>query len=270
MRLFRFTALYAALLPIFIGGCAAVVPRFDVPTDPASGTPTVRSIVDEITCEFNEMLAEPTFREFLLLGDIDVALQLTLTVNDSGGLTPSFTYTNGLFSFNAGATLSQSREQNYTETLYYSMRQLDHDNQLAKAAGKGPICHQNADTNLAGNLGLRDAVAIAIQSPNLNFTKKLSGTDGEFGGYVNFVLTKNINAVGPTWTLKHFKGPGSFGALSEVNTDKLVFAFAEGADVGKPYSVFHTSGFAKAKAHLNSINLNQLTTQLGVVGTGLH
>jgi hypothetical protein len=269
MRLLRFGARCATLVSIFLGGCSTVVPKFDVPTD-SSGAPTVRSIVDEITCEFDDMLAEPTFRDFLLLGDVDVALQLTLTVNDTGGLTPSFTYMAGLFSFNAGATLSQSREQNYTETLYYSMRQLYHDNQVAQAAGQRPICHQDVDTNLAGNLGIRDAVAIAIQSPNLNFTKKLSGTDGEFGGYVNFLVTKNVNAVGPTWTLTHFKGPGSFGALSEVNTDKLVFAFAEGADVGKPYSIFRTGGFTRAKAHLDSINLNQLTTQLGVVGAGLH
>jgi hypothetical protein len=269
MQWLRFAAYWFILLPILLGGCASVVPKFDIPTDPDSGTPTVRSIVDRITCEFNEMLEEPTFREFLLMGDIDVALQLTLTVNDTGALTPSFTYTNGVFGFNAGATLSQSREQNFTETLYYSMRQLDRDNQLAKAAGRVPLCNGRVDTNLAGNLGLRNTVAIAIQSPNLNFSKKLVGMDGEFGGYVNFVVTKNLNAVGPTWTLAHFKGPGSFGAVSEVNTDKLVFAFAQGADVGKPYSVFRTIGFARAKAHLESININQLTTQLGVVGTGL-
>ncbi len=269
MCLLRFAARFVALIAIFLSGCASVVPKFDVPSDPA-GVPTVRSIVDEITCEFDDMLAEPVFRDFLLLGDVDVALQLTLTVNDTGGVTPSFTYTNGLFSFNVGATYNQSREQNYTETLYYSMRQLYQDNQLAAKTGQPALCHQNIDTNLAGNLGLRDAVAIAIQSPNLNFTKKLSGTDGEFGGYVNFLITKNLNAVGPTWTLTHFKGPGSFGAVSEVNTDKLVFAFAEGSDVGKPYSVFRTTGFARAKQHLDSINLNQLTTQLGIVGTGLH
>ncbi|WP_141713314.1 hypothetical protein [Bradyrhizobium elkanii] len=53
------------------------------------------------------------------------------------------------------------------------------------------------------------------------------GLKRAFGGYVNFVITKNLNAVGPTWTLTHSKARAAFLDCPEVNTDKLTFAFAE-------------------------------------------
>jgi len=92
----------------------------------------------------------------------------------------------------------------------------------------------------------------------VNWDKKLSD-DGVFGGYVNFVVTKSVNG-GPTWTLTSFTGPGSnLGSFSEVNTDKLTFAFARGDKAGTPFRV---SGRQKADRLIEQINLNQLTTQL--------
>jgi hypothetical protein len=41
-------------------------------------------------------------------------------------------------------------------------------------------------------------------------------------------------SLGPTWTLVQFKGPGGLASLSQVNTDKITLAFAEGPNVGKP------------------------------------
>lgn len=253
------SSIAAILAVIALSGCATVVPQYDIPNDQNSGLPTVRSIDDEVTCELDAMLDDPNFRTYLLAGDMVAALQLNLTVNDTGSLAPSFTYTNGLFAFGGGVGLSRSREQNYTETLYFSMKQLDSDNQSYKKAGNKIGCPHNVDTNLAGDLGLRETVALAIQSTNLKTTQELSGTSGEFGGYVNFVVTKNINAVGPTWTLTHFKGPGGLLGLSEVNTDKLQFAFAQ-ASPSK--SKGGEGKYAAVKAHLQTITLNQITTQL--------
>ena len=54
-----------------------------------------------------------------------------------------------------------------------------------------------------------------------------------FGGSIQFLVTKNVNAVGPTWTLVHFKGPGGLLSASQVNTDKITLAFAQGPNVGK-------------------------------------
>jgi hypothetical protein len=70
-------------------------------------------------------------------------------------------------------------------------------------------------------------------------------------------VTKNLNSVGPTWSLKHFKGPGSLGGISEVNTDKVVFAFAQSqpADGKKGKS----NAVQAAKGYINTININQLT-----------
>jgi hypothetical protein len=208
------------------GGCAAVVPYFDIPVD-EKGAPTVQSIAQRVTYELAGLLEEPYgLRNALLIGDIQVALQLNLTVNDTGGLRPSVSFVNGPFAFGLGGTLSQSREQNYTEKLYYSLRDLQKEVDLARKLNIDLAACRPIDTNLSGNLGLKRTVELAFTSPHLDWTAKIS--DGAFGGYVNFVVTKNVNA-GPTWTLVNFTGPGNnLGTFSEVNTDKLTFAFAGG------------------------------------------
>jgi hypothetical protein len=239
-------------------GCASIVPSFDIPVD-QSGAPTVQSIVRRVTCELAGLLDDNYgLRGALLISDIQVALQLNLTVNDTGGLAPSFAFPDIPVSFGLGGTLSRSREQNYTEKLYYSLRDLQLEKDLARKAGVDLAVCAPTDTNLSGNLGLKRTVELAFTSPHLDWTQKLS--DGAFGGYVTFVVTKNVNA-GPTWTLDHFIGPGSntFN-FSEVNTDKLTFAFARGDKVGTP---FRLSGRSKADQLIDQININQLTTQLG-------
>jgi hypothetical protein len=115
-------------------------------------------------------------------------------------------------------------------------------------------------TNLAGELGLKRTVELAFTAPHMDWTAKLAdnGT-GSFGGYVSFVVTKDVNA-GPTWKLTHFIGPGNLASLSEINTDKLTFAFARGDKVGTPFNI---SGRQKADQLIDQININQLSTQLG-------
>jgi hypothetical protein len=211
-----------------------------------------------VTCELAGLLDENYgLRGALLISDIQVALQLNLTVNDTGGLSPSVSFINAPIAFGLGGTLSQSREQNYTERLYYSLRDLQEEIKLARRSHVDLAVCQPIDTNLAGELGLKRTVELAFTSPHLDWTAKLS--DGAFGGYVNFVVTKNVNA-GPTWTLIHFTGPGSnLGAFSEINTDKLTLAFARGDKAGTPFRI---SGRAKADYLIDQINLNQISTQL--------
>lgn len=103
---------------------------------------------------------------------------------------------------------------------------------------------------------------MAFTSEGLNLQSKLSGTSGAFGGYVNFVITKNLNSVGPTWTLTHFKGPGSLAGVAEVNTDKLTFAFAERSATGGIARAAQTS---RAISLLSYILTNQISTQLGTI-----
>ena len=74
------------------GGCA-YVPSFDVPTD--NGEPTVASIVARVECELTQMVADDNHdvtsyhRNFLLEGNYDVEANLSVEVNDTGGLAPS-------------------------------------------------------------------------------------------------------------------------------------------------------------------------------------
>ena len=202
----RLLAILASSLSL--AACASVVPRFDVPYD-EHGVPTAQTIVHQITCELAQLIeGSAPLGKALLEGDIEVAFQLNLTVNDTGGLSPTFTYTNGVFSFGAGAGLSRSREQNFTEKLYFSLRDLQLEQIEAKKRGLDLTQCWQTDTNLSGDLGLRTAVQLAFSTPHLRWETKLSGTEGAFGGYVDFVVTKNLNSVGPTWTLTHFKGPG--------------------------------------------------------------
>jgi hypothetical protein len=102
------------------GGCA--VPHFDVPAD-SVGQPTVKTIVERIQCELRDMVRDDKgddyvtsfHRLFLLNGDYDMEVVLSVEVNDTGGLTPNLGYTTPLtaatsFLFNVNGTLSESRD----------------------------------------------------------------------------------------------------------------------------------------------------------------
>lgn len=243
-------------------GCA--VPRFDVPVTPA-GQPTVETIVNRIQCELRDMVRDDmphdpmTFeREWLLTGDYDVAVSLSLDVNNTGGLTPTLSYINPLsmitsFMFGGSATLSEGRDHNFTENIQLTVRKIFTDWRDWKY-GKGFIFYNcpPADTNLAGALGIIDFVAMAFRTPDLNEGSPSSGepncsVSGQppnqppkspFGGSIQFLVTKNLTGVGPTWTLVHFKGPGGLVGLSNVNTDKITLAFAPGPYAGCPLPPF--------------------------------
>jgi hypothetical protein len=247
----------AALAEAFsCSGCA--VPHYDVPY--VAGRPNVQTIVERIQCELKEMVrdAEPDhpaspLRNFLLDGDFDVIVSLSLEVNDTGGLAPSLTYLEPLskvasFSLSATGVLSESRDHNFTENIQFSMREILAAWRQYKSYFD---CPSVADTNLAGTLGIEDFVSMAALTPNLALgpsssgassggaqsssskgSSKTSSANSVFGGSIQFLVTKNLSALGPTWTLVHFKGPGTV-SLSEINTDKITLAFAEGPNVGK-------------------------------------
>ena len=230
-----FGRFFSIILTTSLLGCSDIVPKYDVPYD-EFGTPRVGSIIERIQCEL-AVMADKDYKNSgpLTAGDFVAVFQLDLTVNDTGGLAPSFTYiASPMFSFGAGVKYERSREQNFTEKLIFSLRDMQKRIEDGKKTGTHPyMCPKEVETNLSGDLGLRQTVEAALLSPGLNIGTKLNGNDGAFGGYINFVVTKNFNSVGPTWTLRHFRGPGELGSLSEVNTDRLTFAFAQGNNAGK-------------------------------------
>jgi hypothetical protein len=244
----RFTAWQPVSLMSFclLYGCAQFPPRFDVPTDKRN-VPSTASIVERITCELVDMVRDDgpkrsDISPLLIAYDYQVAMLLSLDVNDTGSIAPSFNFPHGTFATNFGLTLSQSRQDTLSINLTYSMRDL------ARRYLSEPELREcpSMDTNLAGNLGLRRTVTAALETPGLNTNPaNLSPTSGEFSGSVNFVVTKSIDQAGPTWTLENFKGPGNLGSLSSVNTDKLSFAFATGPQMGTKFD-------PKAKAPLPS------------------
>lgn len=202
----------AVLIASMCNGCA--VPRFDVPTDIA-GQPTVQTIVARIQCEIRDMVVDNMpndvtsfHRKFLLDGDYDVEIALSLEVNDTGGLTPNLAYMNPLsklasFMFSATGTLSASRDHNFTVNIQLSVRNIYTEWRTSANLHNCPV----ADTNLAGTLGIKDYVAMAALTPHLDQKQTISGK-GVFGGSMQFLVTKNLSSLGPTWSLVRFKGPG--------------------------------------------------------------
>lgn len=228
-----------ALIAALCSSCA--VPYYDVPTDDV-GQPTVATIVARIQCELRDMVRDDMgdtdvtsfHRLFLLAYDYDVEASLSLEVNDTGGLSPTLSFINPItsatsFTMGVNGTLSESRDHNFTENIQFSLRSI----YLDWKSGANPHDCPRPDTNLAGTLGIKDIVAMAALTSNLDLKATLSNK-GVFGGSIQFLVTKNLSGVGPTWSLVHFKGPGTLGQLSEVNTDKLTLAFAVGPNAGKP------------------------------------
>jgi hypothetical protein len=273
------------------GGCA--VPQYDVPYTEI-GRPTVKTIIERIQCEIRDLvrtdITDPTdpsnkYGGFLRSWDTDVLIAMSIEVNNTGGLTPSLSYMNPLsaatsFTFAANLTLSESRDHTFTENLQYSVRQIYIDwysYKLAERAGLdtkklGLTAHDcpEADTNLSGTLGIVDFVAMAGTSEGLDTTT--TAANKIFGGSIQFLVTKNINATGPTWSLVHFKGPGGLGALSQVNTDKITLSFAQGPDVGHrmllPTLAQVVNGLPTQRPHAFNINAwlllqQQLTGSIG-------
>jgi hypothetical protein len=245
-------------------GCA--VPRYDVPYTKV-GQPTVKSIVQRIQCEMRDMVRDDTndpvsfHRKFLLNQDFEVLVSMSIEVNDTGGLSPSLAYLSPLtsFTFSGNGTLSQSRDHTFTENVQFSFREIYLDWytwKIAKlsgadtqALGLTPHDCPPADTNLAGTLGISDFVAMAAPSEGLTTT-----ADKVFGGTIQFIVIKNVNSVGPTWTLVHFRGPGGLLNFSQVNTDKVTLAFAQGPNVGTRMVLPRAFNERAQRARRSSVN----------------
>jgi hypothetical protein len=88
---------------------------------------------------------------------------------------------------------------------------------------------------------------------------------GVFGGSIQFLVTKNLSA-GPTWTLVHFKGPGPLASVSEVNTDKITLAFAQGPNAGTPMQKHPNPLNPYAYSFLQQLLTSSINSQLIFLG----
>jgi hypothetical protein len=211
------------------------VPQFDVRHN---GTgPTTSTIVQRITCEFTQLLQKDDIglRTYLLTGNYIAAMKLELQVTDSGEIAPSLSFpTVGPFlSIGAGLKLNNESKRSWFKYLSYSMRELDQrlQRQTNKSFGN---CPKNAHFNLEGELGIRDFVLLDVTSRDTIGPQPLNkGEKGEFGGTIEFTLTRNINSAGPTWTFEDFKGPGGLGKVDRTSVNTLTIAFVKGETTTK-------------------------------------
>jgi hypothetical protein len=275
MRCYRRLLLCVAFVSgSMCGGCA--VPNYDVPYS-TTGQPTVHTIVARVQCELRDMVRndhpdDPItwHRDFLLNHDYEIEAALSVEVNNTGGLAPVMSYMNPLtaatsFAFGGTGTLSESRDHTFTENLQFSIRDIYNDWRTGADPHECPL----SDTELAGTLGISDFVAMAAGSADLDESVNLT-SKGVFGGTMQFLVTKSLSALGPTWTLIHFKGPAGLASLSEVNTDKLTLAFAEGPNVGKRLTKL-TGRAANPSAHifLQQLLTGSISSQLTTIQNSL-
>lgn len=209
-----------------LSGCAA--PQFDVPPG-SDGRPTVQSIVQRITCEL-VALTKPSYVHHMafLAGHYEVAVALKLEVSDTGELGPNLKFPAGnTFSSNVGFKLGQKRTHVFNEKLLFSIDKLQRE---AAASTSVKQCPTNPKTKLAGELGIETLVTLAMTSTSSIAPLRLldASAGGAFGGSIEFVVTRNVNALGVTWTLGSFVGPGNMGLLQRVNTDSVTLAFVAG------------------------------------------
>lgn len=204
----------AICLLLTVTGCSGA-PRLDLP----NGRVTVRNIEDRVQCEvFKAARNHPRLKTEQWVA----VAALTLQVDDGAGLSPNLAYIQpaASFMFNAGAVLSGARERIFDETLSIPIANLS-----------SAICRDDntSDNVLTGELGIIETVDLALRSAGPHnvgtFAGSSTSTDA-FGETLQFVLTVNLNGVGPAWTLTHFTGPGGLAAVNRMNTNKLIISFA--------------------------------------------
>jgi hypothetical protein len=228
-------------LTITVGGCAGI-PALDV-----DGPLTVDAIVDEIHCEVLAAAGKyPRLKKQNWVASIDLSLQ----VDDSAGLTPTVSFIDPLatagtsFTFGASAELKGSRKRIYEELLDLPIHDL-----------KPRLCPAQGSTyNFTGDLGIVDAVDIGLRSVEPEDAAQYQ-KDKAFGQTIEFVITKNVSGVGPTWTLVRFTGPGGLFGAERVDTHTLAVSFASGATATKAGIV---AAPLAAQTKANQLNNNML------------
>lgn len=224
MRLAAFVS--AAVLCASSGGCASIVPPFDIPyetTATGENEPTVSSIVRRVQCELIEIAGDKgTELNRLLIAeqDIQALVELSLSVTQDGKLAPTFSFIGAPFNFGTGFSHERSREQNFTTYLTFSLEALSR-------TPWDPVCNAPADTNLAGTLGLKQMFRLAKTSGSFQQWSQ-KGSFGAFGGSITFTVDSQLSPTGPTYKFTTFEGPGPLLTASNKNVDKLTFGFIRG------------------------------------------
>jgi hypothetical protein len=216
----------AICVSLLASGCVTR-PNFDT----ASGV-TPRSIIDVIQCEI--VGARKEFKHLRSAHEDWVAVaDLLLQVDEQATLTPAFTHTDIISksltrAFDWGIKFDTQAQRVYNESVTFK---------IASLKDPGPFCAQkdSRGVSLNGDLGLSEVLKMGFDSIEaqkdigIDFNK--DSKNNAFGTIVQFVVTKNVNGAGPTWTLVNFKGPGKLFLAQRSDTHKLTISFARKGNV---------------------------------------
>ncbi|SFF52622.1 hypothetical protein SAMN04487844_12478 [Methylobacterium sp. yr596] len=244
----------------WMAGCVDTVPAFDVPYNRISETetaPTVASIVQRIRCELIEVagdFAAEQDRIKIIEQDIQAVVELSLSVTQDGKLAPSFSFIQNPLTFATGFSYERTRVQNFTTYLTFSLAELSQ-------SIRNKRCDLPADTNLAGNLGIKQIFAMSNTSGPFKRWDQ-TGSNGVFGGSVSFTVETQLAATGPTWKLTTFEGPGSLLSASNKNVDTLTFGFVRGPKAGR------ANAQIEAFSVIASVRQNQIANSLQILANG--
>jgi hypothetical protein len=230
MRYYGLTfCILASFAPAALSGCTGYPkpPQFSVTS--FAGRPSVLSIVNEIKCELSDIVSgqdELTKKPYAFAGELlranyGFAAELDLEIEDSGALAPSFTFSPTTeFAIDAGLKYSRARTTTFTTEIVLDL------NDIKNAPPDCPLRQVGKyQNNLDYDLGLRNIVRLGMSNSNPQKDED-AAKGGEFGGSVSFVVVQGFDATGPTWTLKHFEGPGKLASYTRQKTDKVTFGFA--------------------------------------------
>jgi hypothetical protein len=223
-------------------GCA--VAPFDAPIGKV-GYPRVNQILDRIQCEIAEARDSPTINSYKVkermrqqnLQPFDkwvASVILTLTVNDTEGLSPSTSgltlavidplkLTNNSFGFGGSVILYQQRARTFTQQYSLQIDSIPINETCENIEKKWH------DFNLEGDLGLREQIYTGLhafdksEEGEYDVTQKAGSPDG-FGATVSFDIYKGLGSVGPTWTLVRFKTTGGVGVQRD-DLHKIAITF---------------------------------------------
>jgi hypothetical protein len=188
---------------------------------------TVARLARHIECEvYDAYLKYPRLYKEQWVAAAILALQ----VDEDASLTPSLAHIHPITAatslmFSEAGKFDTSSQRIFTENMTIEIRAL------VDAIKKNSFCsaEKSADTDLAGDLGIAEVVKMGFSTASLTSYHPSTGGGKDasaFGESVQFIVTMNLNGVGPTWTLKNFKGPGGLFGVSRMDTHKLTISFA--------------------------------------------
>jgi hypothetical protein len=187
----------------------------------------VTRTIDHIACELAKVKeAHPAFARYA------AAAQLTIKIENSGGISPSLDFIKPLAkegtsrTIGIGASYAQGSAKTFTQNFVFITEGLTSSD-----------CRTADDPfAMAGDLGLEEVVVAGLNAVSddqggvkwASWSKGDIATASEFGSTITFTTTLAANG-GPTLVKKKFEGFGGGDGLlnaSHLGTDTLVIAFA--------------------------------------------